>query len=142
MEFHLFFFLCFLGLYPRLMEVPRLGVTSELQLLACTRAAATWDPNRICNVHHSSQQHPIPAPVSEARDCTSVLMDAGRIRFHCPTRGTPNFTFSEIIFGHIFIQGLVFLAPSNMMGCSRIFSPSAQADLPHLDLKNPDWLKA
>ena len=37
----IFFFFCFLGPYPRHMEVPRLGVHSELQLLAYTTAAAT-----------------------------------------------------------------------------------------------------
>ena len=35
------------------MEVPRLGVESELQLPAYTTA---WDPSPVCNVHHSSQQ--------------------------------------------------------------------------------------
>ena len=31
------------------MEVPRLGVESELQLLA----TATWDLSHICDLHHS-----------------------------------------------------------------------------------------
>ena len=35
------FYFCFLGLHQRHMEVPRLGVEWELQLLAT--AAATWD---------------------------------------------------------------------------------------------------
>jgi len=39
-----FFFPCFLGLHPRHMEVPRLGVKLELQLLAYTTATVTWDP--------------------------------------------------------------------------------------------------
>ena len=38
------FFFCFLGLHPRHMEVPRLGVKSELQLPACTIATAMPDP--------------------------------------------------------------------------------------------------
>ena len=37
------FFFVFLGLYPQHMDVPRLGVDSELQLLAYTRATATQD---------------------------------------------------------------------------------------------------
>ena len=34
------------------MEVPRLGVESELQLLAYATATATWDPSHVCHVHH------------------------------------------------------------------------------------------
>ena len=37
-------FFVFLGLHPRHMEVPRLGLKSELQLLAYTTATATPDP--------------------------------------------------------------------------------------------------
>ena len=39
-----FFFLGFLGLHPRHMEVPRLGVKPELQLLAYTTVTAMLDP--------------------------------------------------------------------------------------------------
>ena len=48
-----FFFFCFLGPYPQHMDVPRLVVKTELQLLAYTTAKATQDPNRIFNLHHS-----------------------------------------------------------------------------------------
>ena len=34
------------------MEVPRLGVRSELQLLATATATATPDPSRICDLHY------------------------------------------------------------------------------------------
>ena len=34
----------FLGLHQRHMEVPRLGVESELQLPASTTATAMWEP--------------------------------------------------------------------------------------------------
>ena len=37
---YFFFFFCFLGQHPRHVEVPRLGVESELQLLAYTAATA------------------------------------------------------------------------------------------------------
>ena len=33
----------FLGLHPQYMEVPRLGIESELQLPAYTTATAMWD---------------------------------------------------------------------------------------------------
>ena len=42
-----FFPFFFLGLQLRHMEVPRLGVKSELQMLAYTRATATPGPNRV-----------------------------------------------------------------------------------------------
>ena len=58
----------FLGLHPRHMEIPMLGVKSELELLAYTTATATQDPSLICNLYHSSQQRWILNPLSEARD--------------------------------------------------------------------------
>ena len=61
-------FFTFLGLYPRHVEVPSLGVESELQLLAYTTAAAMRDLSRICDLHHSSRKCRIPNPLSEARD--------------------------------------------------------------------------
>ena len=51
-----FLFFSFLGLHARHMEVPRLGVESELQLPAYTTAIATRDPSAICDLHHSSWQ--------------------------------------------------------------------------------------
>ena len=42
--FFLFFLLIFLGLHPRHMEVPRLGVQSELQLPPYTTATAMPEP--------------------------------------------------------------------------------------------------
>ena len=61
------------------MEVPRLGVESELQLPAYTTATATPDPSRICNLHHSSQQYQILNPLSEAKDRTHILMDISQV---------------------------------------------------------------
>jgi len=52
------------------MEVPRLGVESELQLLAFITAIAKWDLNHVCNLHHNSRQHWIPNPLIKARDQT------------------------------------------------------------------------
>ena len=57
------------------MEVPRLGVQSELYPLATATATAMWDPSHVCDLHHSSQQRQIPNPLSEARDQTHILMD-------------------------------------------------------------------
>ena len=74
-----FFF--FLGLHPWYMEVPRLGVELELQLLAYTTASATTDLSCICDLHHSSQQHQILNSLSEARDQTSNLVFPSQIHF-------------------------------------------------------------
>ena len=71
--------LCFLGLHLPHMEVPRLGVKSKLQLLAYTRATATWDPSHVCSLHHSSRQRQILNPLREARDQTYNLMVPGWI---------------------------------------------------------------
>ena len=49
------------------MEVPRLGVKLELQLPAYTTATAMQDLSHVWNLHHSSGQHQILNPLSEAR---------------------------------------------------------------------------
>ena len=61
------------------MEVPRLGVRSELQLPACTTATATPDPSHGYDLHQSSRQCPIFNSLNEARDGTCILMDTSRI---------------------------------------------------------------
>ena len=71
------------------MEVPRLEVELELQLSAYTTATATLDLNRLCYLHHSSQQHCILNSLSLARDRTQKLMVTSRILFCCATTGTP-----------------------------------------------------
>jgi len=73
------------------MEVPRLEVELELQLPAYATATATGDPSSICNLHHSSQQHQIPDPLSEARDQNHLFMDTSQIHLHCTTTGTSRF---------------------------------------------------
>ena len=77
------------------MEVPRLGVESELQLPAYTTPTAMQDPNRICNLHHNSQQCRILNPLSEARDRIYILMDASQLRFPWATTGTLSLNHSK-----------------------------------------------
>ena len=72
----------FLGLHPQHMEVPRLGVESELQLPAYATATATPDPSYVCNLHRSSGQCRILNPLSEDREQTLILMDARRVCYH------------------------------------------------------------
>ena len=92
-----FSFLFFLGPHPWHMEVPRLGVKSELQLLAYTMATATQDPSRIYNLHHSSWQCWISSLLSGARDRTGILMDTSQIHFCCATMGPPDSAFETQI---------------------------------------------
>ena len=70
----------FLGLHPQHMELPRLGVISELKLPTYTTATATRDPSHVFDPHHSSQQRQILNPLMKARDRTRVLMDASQVR--------------------------------------------------------------
>ena len=84
------FIFWFLGLHPRHVEVPRLGVKLELQLWARTTATAMHESSCICNPHHSSQQCQIPDPLSEGRDWTRILMDTSWIHFRSATIGTPS----------------------------------------------------
>ena len=69
----------FSGLHLKHMEVPRLGGKSELRLLAYTTAMAMRDLSCICDLHHSSGQHRILNPLSEARDQTLIFMDPSRV---------------------------------------------------------------
>ena len=61
------------------MEVPRLWVESELQLLTSTTATATPDRSHVCDLHHSSRQRQILNPLSKARDQTCILIDTGLV---------------------------------------------------------------
>ena len=79
------------------MEVPRLGVQLELQLLAYTTATATPGLSRVCDLHHSSQEPQILNPLSKARDQTCNLIVPSQIRFHYAMMGTPIFFKSTIV---------------------------------------------
>ena len=80
---------CFLGPRLQYVEVPELGVKSELWLLAYNTATATWDPSCICDLHHSSRHCQILTPLSDARDRIHVFTDTSQFRFHCANTGTP-----------------------------------------------------
>ena len=74
----IFYFLIILGPHPWHMEVPRLGVTLELQLLAYATASATPDPSHSCDLHCSLQQCRILNPLTGASNRTHILMDTSR----------------------------------------------------------------
>ena len=77
------------------MQVPRLGVKLELQLPAYTIATATPDLSCICDPHHSSWQHRILNPLSEAREPTRVFTDASQVHYHRAMAGLP--IYSKIL---------------------------------------------
>ena len=74
-SFFFFFSFFFLGPYSRHMEVPRLGVGSELQLPAYTATTAMPD----LSLYHSSWQRQILNPLSQARDQTSISVDTNQV---------------------------------------------------------------
>ena len=86
----LFIHLFILQLHVWHMEVPKLGVEWQLELPACATATAMWDPSRICNLHHSSQQCQILKPLSQARDRTCILMVTSPVHYCRATIGTPS----------------------------------------------------
>ena len=94
----LYFFILifwFLGPHSWHMEVSRLGVKSELQLLAYPTATATQDPSGIFNLHLSSQQCLILNPLSEARGSTHILMDTSQVWNHRAMMSTLTFDILE-----------------------------------------------
>ena len=80
------------------MEVPRLGVELEVQLLAYITATGMPDPSCVCHLHHSSRQCRILNPPNEARDRTHNLTVPSRIPFYCATTGTPNFYWHLVVY--------------------------------------------
>ena len=77
--FHGHFF-NFLGLHLQHMEVPRLGVESQLQLSATATATAAPDLSCVCDLHHSSRQYQILNPLNRARDQNCILIDTSPVR--------------------------------------------------------------
>ena len=63
------------------MELPRLGIEWELQLLAYATATAMRDLSHICNLHHSLWQCRILNPLSKAMDLTHIYMSPNQVHF-------------------------------------------------------------
>ena len=82
-----FFVFLFSGPHMQHMEVPRLGVKSELQLPAYTIAIAGSEPHQRSTPQLKQCQ--ILKSLSEARDQTSNLMVPSWIYFRCATTRTP-----------------------------------------------------
>ena len=91
----------FLRPHPQHMEAPRLGVELELQLPTYVTATAAPDQIQVCDLHHSSRQHQIFNPLSEARDQTDILMDTSWVRW--ATTGTPII----VVLSHLVLRWFV-----------------------------------
>ena len=83
-------FVFFLGPNPWHMEVPRLGVHSELLLPAYATATATPDLSCVYDLHHSSE---IPNPLSKARDRTRNLVVPSQMFPLCHNGNSPTQAF-------------------------------------------------
>ena len=91
--FSFFFFGLFRDI-PAVYGGSRRGVKMELQLPAYATATAMPDPNRVCDLHHSSQQCQIFKPLNKARDRTRIHMDTSQIHFLWAMTGTPLYCVS------------------------------------------------
>ena len=89
LSFFLKKFYLFIFSFEGHMEVPRLGVKSELQLPTYITATATPDPSHVRDLHHRSRRPQTLNPLSEARDWARVWMDTSCVCYHWPTKGTP-----------------------------------------------------
>ena len=93
------------------MEVPRLGIELELQLLAYITATAMWDPSHICDLHHSSRQCRILNPLSEARDRTRNLRDPSQVCNPLSHMGTPFLPLEPQLFVSLWEGPLPSVSP-------------------------------
>ena len=64
------------------------------RLSPATQLTAPPDLSCICDLHHSSQQHQIFNPQTEARDQTHILMDTSWVHYHWATM----FPYSQYLF--------------------------------------------
>ena len=78
------------------MEVPRLGVKSELQLPTYATATAIGHLSHVHSLHHSSWHCQILNPLSKVRDWTHILMDTSWVCYCWGTTRTPVFTVFKI----------------------------------------------
>ena len=96
------------------MEVPRLRVQSELQLLAFAEATATLDPSRMCDLCCSLWQHQSLNPLSEARDGTCILTET--MSGHVSHNGNSSSLCSIPFFSQPFPPSLKTHPPHTLKG--------------------------
>ena len=66
------------------MEVPKLGVQLELQMVDSATATAMLDVSHVCDLHRSSQLRLKLNlnPLSKVRERTCIFMDTSWVRCH------------------------------------------------------------
>ena len=89
-----YFILLFYFLLSKATPVAYVNSQARGQIGATAVAIATvmQSPSCVCKLHHSSWQHWISNPLSEAREQTHILMDTSWTHFHCATMETPMYT--------------------------------------------------
>ena len=101
--------ICFWFVFLFLRVIPAAFGGSQPQLPASATATATWDLSLVCDLYHSTWQHQILDPPSEARNWTLILMDTSWVHLRYFTMGTPTNFF-------LFVR---FLSFCHFFGCSR-----------------------
>ena len=76
------FTVLFLGPQVQQIEFPRLGVESELQMLAKAIATGMSDLSLLWELYCSSRLFWILNPLRSARDQDYILIDRGQLSFH------------------------------------------------------------
>ena len=79
---YLFIFLFRFTLVAYRSSQARSQIGATLLAYATATDTVAWNPSHICGLHHSSWQHWILNPLSEARDQTHILMDTGWVCYH------------------------------------------------------------
>ena len=88
-SYHLFFVFLFFRAAPAACGGSQARGRIGAVAAGYTTATTMPDPSHICDLHCSSRHHRILNRLSEARDRTCVLKDAGQICFYWATMGTP-----------------------------------------------------
>ena len=118
----LFLFCFVLGLTCSIWKFPGQGSNGSCSCWPI----ATPDPSCLFDLHHSSWQHLILNPLSEARDWTHILMDTSRVRYRWATTGTPSIVLLNTLMCTIcflfFVFVFVFKKKLNSDHCLSAFS--------------------
>ena len=103
------------------MEIPRLGVELELQLLAYATAIATRNTSLICNLNCNLRQHWILNPLSEARiDPESSWILVGFLT----CRATMGTTCLFVFFFSVKLVGFCLISSENMVQADSTCRPN------------------
>ena len=106
---------------PPQLEVPRLGVKSELQLLAYAPATAISDPpdlSFIFELHCNSWRHQILNPLSGARNQTCGIMDQLDLLLLSHNRDSTLVLFLPLLTNTVLFFNFLVLSLFFFFGCT------------------------